>query len=528
MLTSLQMVALHMAPSFVTPFLGPRCQNQSFSSTCPTRSTTAFHLQLRSHSRNRALKQDRFSLRPRFPPHFSIGTSQFRPQVSSFSGSIIVQTKEAQIRELQSCLNHSDDAHCDASETGSNTVLQVLKHRFVSKSKPGQRHDDHRVALCIEGGGMRGAISAGMTAAIEHLGLSDAFDVVYGCSAGSIVGAYFVSRQLPIYGARIYYDLLCAPHRHGPFIDVRALRHHPYLRRLSKLFLLSKDRPGKVVRTNTKKSRPVLWLDRLIWNVMTERAPLDWQRFWKNHTVQPLVPVAASLEHQQPHAFWDVETLDGLLLRLRASASVAGIAGDLVEVDGKVYADALMYEPIPVDCAINDGATHIVVLRTRRGCKDVPKRVGVYEWLVAPPCIREAVADVEQAAQVVKFLRDGRHIAAYRDTVRKIEDMPMHSVLSVEPGEDTVNVKQLETDARVVFDGVRAGFVAGVDALVDAVSDGHDGEQRLSGVDAVSEVFPNSEIESIIWKHKALRTRHRLVRRRGKRIYRLRAKYDDQ
>jgi patatin-like phospholipase/acyl hydrolase len=42
------------------------------------------------------------------------------------------------------------------------------------------------------GGGMRGAVSAGMAAAIAGLGLTDAFDVIYGSSAGSVIGAYMV------------------------------------------------------------------------------------------------------------------------------------------------------------------------------------------------------------------------------------------------------------------------------------------------------------------------------------------------
>lgn len=38
-----------------------------------------------------------------------------------------------------------------------------------------------------------------------------------------------LSDQVPIYGARFYYDIICAPHKGAPFIDIRALRHHPYL-----------------------------------------------------------------------------------------------------------------------------------------------------------------------------------------------------------------------------------------------------------------------------------------------------------
>jgi hypothetical protein len=68
--------------------------------------------------------------------------------------------------------------------------------------------DGHRVALAIEGGGMRGCVTAGMVAAVHHLGLSDSIDVVYGSSAGTVIGAYFVTRQLPWFGPELYYDAL--------------------------------------------------------------------------------------------------------------------------------------------------------------------------------------------------------------------------------------------------------------------------------------------------------------------------------
>ncbi len=40
------------------------------------------------------------------------------------------------------------------------------------------------------GGGMRGCVPAGMVCAIEQLGLRDAFDAVYGSSAGIYVHIY--------------------------------------------------------------------------------------------------------------------------------------------------------------------------------------------------------------------------------------------------------------------------------------------------------------------------------------------------
>jgi len=77
-------------------------------------------------------------------------------------------------------------------------VLSIVRERVESKSKPGDRGEDDtsHLALVIEGGGMRGAVSAGMAAALSTLDLLDAFDSIHGSSAGAIVGAYLVSRQL--------------------------------------------------------------------------------------------------------------------------------------------------------------------------------------------------------------------------------------------------------------------------------------------------------------------------------------------
>lgn len=54
---------------------------------------------------------------------------------------------------------------------------------------------------------MRGAVSAGMASAIACLGLCDTFDAVYGSSAGSVIGAYMISRQMCM---DVYVDILPA------------------------------------------------------------------------------------------------------------------------------------------------------------------------------------------------------------------------------------------------------------------------------------------------------------------------------
>jgi predicted patatin/cPLA2 family phospholipase len=107
-------------------------------------------------------------------------------------------------------------------------VLRVLGERARAGSLPGERRDGFRVALAIEGGGMRGTISAGMALALDELSLVPAFDAVYGASAGAITGAWLLSRPQGLRGwtdsayARAFIRR-SAPLRGRPVADIRAL-----------------------------------------------------------------------------------------------------------------------------------------------------------------------------------------------------------------------------------------------------------------------------------------------------------------
>lgn len=435
-------------------------------------------------------------------------------------------------------------------------VLEVVKRRLETASQPGRRDDKFKVALCIEGGGMRGAISAGMIAAIRYCGLRDVFDVVYGCSAGAVVGAYFIADQVPVYGARIYYDVICAPHRGAPFIDLRAFRHHPYLSApfsRGRGVAAAPATPGGlattsagVKRARTKarvgNKRPVLLLDRLVDDVMRHDMPLDWDAFARRHAVQPLVPVAASLRRGRSHAFTDFVTLDGLLQRVRASARVPGIAGDPVLIGEDVFADALMFEAIPFRSAVAQGATHVVVLRTRPHDAKLPQRAGLYETLVARPCLARTDYLPEWRA-AVRYLQAGGHIRTYRrdvDLLRMADDDALGGVqragaalLSVLPRPADPKIGQLEGDARRVFHAVRNGFAAGYDALspmagplaaqpppdARAQENGQEQQPQHTAGDIVARfVFPDEEIEQVERSHHARRARLKTARRRARRM----------
>ena len=119
----------------------------------------------------------------------------------------------------------------------SHPVLDVMRRRAAGGSAPGARRDPHRVALVLEGGGMRGVVSAGMAAALERLGLTASFDLVVGSSAGAINGGALLAG---VAGG-------CAAAYHGPFASrsfvnpARVLWGRPVM---SVDYVLGYDSPG--------------------------------------------------------------------------------------------------------------------------------------------------------------------------------------------------------------------------------------------------------------------------------------------
>ena len=133
-------------------------------------------------------------------------------------------------------------------------VAKILRSRLENKSQPEARNDKYKIALALEGGGMRGVVGAGMLAALSYLGYDDCFDVVYGSSAGSLMGAYFLSGQTPYEGPGIYYDELS-------FGAKRFINLSNIWRVLGLGFL---DMKNWLFNLRTRLGKPVLNLDYLL------------------------------------------------------------------------------------------------------------------------------------------------------------------------------------------------------------------------------------------------------------------------
>ena len=178
---------------------------------------------------------------------------------------------------------------------------------------------------------MRGVVTAGMVTGLEMLGFRDAFDVVYGSSAGASNGAYFVAGQAA-FGTTIYYNHINSL----DFIDLwRPLRNKPVVD-----FRFVTDR------------------------VMVESVMLDWKAVIDSAI--PLKVLASSIESADVEVLEKFQSQQELMQALHASARIPWVAGrDPFEYRGKLFWDSGIVDPFAIKSALRDNCTHVLVLRSR-------------------------------------------------------------------------------------------------------------------------------------------------------------------
>jgi predicted patatin/cPLA2 family phospholipase len=213
-----------------------------------------------------------------------------------------------------------------AAEDG---LFGLLVERAAAGSRPRSRTDAHVVALAVEGGGMRGAVAAGMCLVLEAAGLMSSVDRVYGCSSGSLTGCFAAAGQASLW-ANSFEDCACRA-----FID-----------------------PSRAFRGE----RPVLDLDFLFDEVIARRRPLSEAGLAAGPEVRA---VAVSASQAQLRVLRDLETAADALAAARASCSIPVLAGAPRTYRDEPMVDGGLLEPIPYRAALREGATHVLVLRTR-------------------------------------------------------------------------------------------------------------------------------------------------------------------
>ena len=209
------------------------------------------------------------------------------------------------------------------------SLRSLIRQRIANPSEPGGRADGATLGLCIEGGGMRGVVSAGMLVAFERFRLLQVFDAIYGVSSGLINGAYFAARQAR-FGVPIYYRLANTSH----------------------LFCFSCLPP-----------RLELNLDYLVNSILRKERPLDLSSL--EHCRIPVFGVFQDAVSAQRVVAQVSGRTEKVLAMLEASVAVPVVSGPPREIEGRALYDGAFVEPIPFESAIKTGCTHLVVLRTR-------------------------------------------------------------------------------------------------------------------------------------------------------------------
>ncbi|MGE3289002.1 MAG: patatin-like phospholipase family protein [Pseudonocardia sp.] len=301
--------------------------------------------------------------------------------------------------------------HAPAVLPGDPEVVDALLRRRAEGSRPGARRDPHRIALVVGGGGMRGAYTGGMVAALQDAGLGEAFDVVYGSSAGAFVGASLLLGE-GHGAARIFFEEMACK----AFIDPRRLA----------------------------TGKPVVSLDHLFDHILS--APEPWERLGSGEV--PLRVIATEAGLLRGHAL-DPVTPDEWKRALRATAAIPLLAGPAVELHGRRWIDGSVAEPIPVFRALSDGATHVLALLTRT-VPELRREQGRPPWVpvldLLAPGLGAMTQDVRRHAPVLAVLDDAAHPA--RGSTH---------LLAVTPERD-LGVRGLTTDPTLVERATVAGY----------------------------------------------------------------------
>jgi predicted patatin/cPLA2 family phospholipase len=320
------------------------------------------------------------------------------------------------------------DARQDALVPRLHRVLEVLAARRAEGSGPSDRTDGHRLVLAIEGGGSRATYSSGMVLGLERLGLARCFDAVYGASAGALAGSWLVGGQT---------EKCCA----GWW------------------------EPGLMQRV-TKPTRglrggPVVDVEYLIHTVGEKVIPVRWSDIVDAEV--PLHPVATDVDTGEAVDLHDTITDDESLKRaLQASANVPVLAGLPIEIGGRRLVDAAVAEPLPFHTALDQGATHVLMLRTRRADQEAIDATRLEKALVARLGESRVPGLVHVLGRRLETRRADDEWLAKASAIAGDEggDDPPH-LLEVRPPEGANTINPLETDP----DRLRRGVETGCDAL---------------------------------------------------------------
>lgn len=307
----------------------------------------------------------------------------------------------------------------------AHPVIELIRRRREQGSLPGRRDDGRRVALVIEGGGMRGVVSAGMTAAIEQLGFTDAFDEVHGASAGAFNAAFLIAGQA---------SYLAGLYQHGF------------------------GNPTFVSMRRVLRGRPLFNMDYVVNEVWRTQRPLHTERILQSqielHCTATDVETAAGVDLAELRDDGEIRTA------MLASARLPWLSGAPVPFRGRMLFDATLAEAVPVHVP-RQTATDMLVLQTRPyGITHTPLSSAVAN-LTDRYLVKFNPALVE-----LRRTRSARYDALIGELARQSRDMNASPRVGViRPPAGSPMIGQLENRAAAMASAAGHGFRAAWMAL---------------------------------------------------------------
>jgi predicted patatin/cPLA2 family phospholipase len=257
-------------------------------------------------------------------------------------------------------------------------VIDLILER-ASLAGPDRSDPSRKLGLVIEGGGMRGVISAGSLLALDLLGFRETFDEIYAASAGGVNAAYFLSGQGKL-GMTVYFD------------DIANRR------------FINPWRLFKIVDVDYAYDR-----------IVSLHKPLD-DAAIRASRVRFLLSVTDARSGR--NELLDVRTRsEPVPLLLKASSALPVLYNRRIVLDGREYVDGGVSDSLPIARAIDNGCTDILVLASSR-CDSPEARPNLWEQSLfymmtgrRYPALMRAFASMHEA------LNRSRRLATGEDAV---------------------------------------------------------------------------------------------------------------
>ncbi|HEY1690241.1 MAG TPA: patatin-like phospholipase family protein [Solirubrobacteraceae bacterium] len=296
----------------------------------------------------------------------------------------------------------------------AHPVLQIAAQRVREGSRPGARTDPHRLALAIEGGGMGGAVSAGMCVMLDALGLIPAFDAIYGCSSGALNGLWTAAGQAPL-GATNFEDAASRK-----FISLLHL-----------LF-----------------GRPIVNLTFLFNRIAVQGKTYSPEQLALGPDFNVLITI---VERSEVISVKGLGSPAETLAAVRASCALPLIGGRLPYFRGELAADGGLIEAVPFESVLAGGASHVLVLRSRAAEHRVKRES------------RLTLAAVERQHPALRELLQQSHVH-YNATAQRLAELAFDPELGARAMQITVPgaavVGRLDHNRLRVIAGLQAGAQA--------------------------------------------------------------------